>query len=306
MRNVHIRPWIGFLPIVLCAFLACGPSKPAASDYIGAWKGATAQGCECLLDISPNATSFVLKNLSNCRSCETYEGLYTLSADGNLIGGPMNSISISYNKQRQQAAFSPGGGLQYLVRLTVEERDHQVTLARLADAGFVFSEFRGAMCSVSGTDGPCLVEPFVSSETTSDRAGLTCAKLDRALYEGDCAKGALNGLAVVVADGSAKANREGYLAYFSHGRILFPALTASIYESQPNFGVQELRMSYGCVYYGDWDESATKPGCVRFREVFGNDIFSEANARALVGGKLDLAKYRRVFLEFVATPTTPN
>jgi hypothetical protein len=305
MRNVRLLKWIGSLSIV-CAFLACGPSKPAASDYLGAWKGATAERCECLLDVSRNATSFVLKNLSNCRPCERYEGLYTLSADGNLTGGPMNSISISYDKQRQQAAFSPGGGLKYLVRLTDQERDHHVVLARLAQAGFEFGGLDGSMCSIGGTDVPCLVEPFVSGETTTDRAAFTCAKLDRALYEGNCIKGALNGLAVVVADGSAKSIREGYLAYFSHGRMLFPALTASVYESRPNLGVQEQRMSYWCVSYGDWDQSSTKPGCARFREVFGNDIFSESNARALADGKFDLAKYRGAFVDFLARPTTAN
>jgi len=166
----------------------------------------------------------------------------------------------------------------------------------LAANGFSFSGQHRPMCEISGSEGRCRVEAFVSGETKVDEASLTCAKLDRATYVGRCSHGKLDGLSLVIADGSKKEVKEAFISYFSQGKMAYPAIT-SVLERIPNFGVQELRQSYGCVYFGKWDKSGER--CAQFIIIYGMDLFTESNAQNLRNGTFDLDIYRTKFLEFM-------
>ncbi len=167
----------------------------------------------------------------------------------------------------------------------------------LASRGFSFADQSRPMCKISGPEGPCRVEAFVWGETTkNDEARFTCKKLDRATYVGHCVKGKLDGLSLVIADGSKKLVKEAHISYFDEGRIAYPTLT-SFLAGDNNFGVMEKGRGYGCVYFGKWDKSSER--CGLFTEIYGKDIFTESNAQKLRDGTFDLEHYRAKFLDFI-------
>ncbi len=168
---------------------------------------------------------------------------------------------------------------------------------RLFARGFSFDEHERAMCKISGPEGPCRVQAFVRDEKRVDPDAYTCSKLDRAMYRGACVGGKLQGLSVVVADGSTKGSREAFVSYFHEGRMAYPALTSYLDGEEKNLGVDEKTKSYGCVYFGNWDKSRER--CGRFIEMYGTDIFTESNAQRLKDGTFDLDHYRVNFLEFL-------
>ncbi len=173
----------------------------------------------------------------------------------------------------------------------------------LVSHGFSFDDRKRPMCKVRGPEGDCRVEAFVFSETNKDGAAYTCSKLDKATYLGHCVHGKLDGLSVVIADGSTKHTREAFISYFHEGRIAYPAVTSYL-TGDTNFGVREQRSSYGCVYFGKWDRSAER--CGRFTEIYGTDIFTESNAQKLRGGVFDLSHYGANFLKFMQDQAQEN
>ena len=169
----------------------------------------------------------------------------------------------------------------------------------LLSRGFSLDDRPRPMCSIQGPDGPCQVEAFVWQESAPDPAAYTCSKLDRATYLGHCVDGYLQGVAVVFADGTTKAYRDAYLSYFSTGRMAYPALFSLLEGSPPLFGVIEKNLGYGCVSFGRWDDSKTRGWCPKFMAIYGSDIFSEANAKALREGTFDLSHYAAKFIKYV-------
>lgn len=129
------------------------------------------------------------------------------------------------------------------------------------------------MCSINGSGGSCQVQAFVFAELSQDPYAYTCNKLDRATYVGQCVGGALEGVSVVIADGTTKETREAFVSYFSRGKIAYPSLTAYLDGDDLNFGVREKSSSYGCVYFGRWNRSDTDDRCLKLKTVYGNDIF---------------------------------
>jgi hypothetical protein len=166
----------------------------------------------------------------------------------------------------------------------------------LASNGFTFADQGRPMCKIGGPEGSCRVEAFVHGETREDEAKFTCGKLDRSSYVGHCVKGKLNGLSLVIADGSKKLAKEAYISYFDEGRIAYPALN-SFLVGDNNFGVMEKGASYGCVYFGKWDKSGDR--CALFIKIYGQGLFTESNAQKLRSGTFDLDNYRAKFLEFM-------
>jgi len=163
--------------------------------------------------------------------------------------------------------------------------------------GFKFDNQERPMCEVNGSEGACHVEAFVWGEKPpSDDAAHTCTKLDRATYVGHCAHGSLDGVSLVVADGSTKVGKEAFISYFVNGRIAYPALTSYL-VGDLNFGMHDTDHGYGCVYFGKWDQSAKR--CSRFTQIYGPDIFTESNASKLRDGTFDLNHYRTQFLDFI-------
>jgi hypothetical protein len=69
----------------------------------------------CPLDISKNGESFVitLEGVRKGDMCNQYEGIFTLTPEGNLKGGPMGSVQFSFDKATNRVALS-SKGLQYL------------------------------------------------------------------------------------------------------------------------------------------------------------------------------------------------
>jgi hypothetical protein len=144
-------------------------------------------------------------------------------------------------------------------------------------------------------------------ETNNDNSANRCTKLDRSTYVGSCVDGKLEGLSIVIADGTTKQAKEAFISYFVKGRMAYPALT-SFLTGDTNFGVDDLackvgkmevtRCGYGCVYFGKRDKSAER--CGRFSEMFGPDIFSEPNALKLRDGTFDLSNYGAKFSDFIS------
>jgi hypothetical protein len=166
----------------------------------------------------------------------------------------------------------------------------------LASNGFSFADQSRPMCKITGPEGPCRVEAFVAGETKNDEARFTCKKLDRATYIGHCSKGKLDGLSLVIADGSKKLAKQAYISYMREGRIAYPALISWL-AGDGNFGVEEKGKSYGCVYFGKWDKSSER--CALFIQIYGKDLFTNSNAQNLRDGTFDLNNYRAKFLEFM-------
>src|ERR1019366_5585499 len=103
---------------------------------------------------------------------------------------------------------------------------YTVSTSALLPRGFSFDKTPRKMWPISGPDGPCQIEAFIGGEKTEDPERYTCRKLDRATYVGRCINGKLEGLSVVLAEGSAKDGAEWVLTYFDKGRVAFPALMA--------------------------------------------------------------------------------
>lgn len=166
----------------------------------------------------------------------------------------------------------------------------------LGSKGFTFSGWKLPMCQISGPEGPCQVEAFSGGEANIDETRYTCGKLDQSTYLGHCVNGKLEGLSLVIADGSAKSSKEAIIAYFDKGRIAYPVLS-SFLAGNANFGVEEMHQSYGCVYFGKWDR--TDERCALFVKIYGKDLFTEANAQGLRDGTFRFDVYRAKFVEFM-------
>jgi hypothetical protein len=175
---------------------------------------------------------------------------------------------------------------------------YTVSTSALLTHGFSFSKIPRAMCPISGPDGPCQVEAFVAGEKKDDPASYTCRKLDRATYLGHCINGNLEGLSVLLAEGSAKDTGEWVFTYFDKGRLAFPALMA--FRDGELIGIREEQMIYGCVGFGHWDRSATLNSCPKFIEIWGSKIFSESTLQSLKKGTFDLNRYGPSFVKYIS------
>jgi hypothetical protein len=175
---------------------------------------------------------------------------------------------------------------------------YTVSTSALLARGFGFDKIPRKMCLISGPDGPCAVEAFIGPEKTEDPTRYTCRKLDHATYVGRCVNGKLEGLSVVLAEGSAKETGEWLLTYFDKGRVAFPALMT--YRDSKLIGIREDRRIYGCVSFGKWDHS-DRGSCPKFVEIWGREIFSESTLESLKDGTFDLNRYVPSFVKYIST-----
>lgn len=111
---------------ILGVSFACGPAAPKGDDYLGKWEGTiealTGSEGQCHLDVSPVGQSYAIKSeRQRIGNCSAYEGIWTLTPEGNLKGGPLGSMLISYDKTTGKAVVSGLGQLRYLTRPTQEQ-----------------------------------------------------------------------------------------------------------------------------------------------------------------------------------------
>ncbi|CAG0971149.1 hypothetical protein ANRL2_01652 [Anaerolineae bacterium] len=116
-------PWT---VLILGILMSCGQARPTPANYLGKWEGTvealTGGEGRCHLDISPLGQSFLIKSERQLiGNCEAYEGIWTLTPEGNLTGGPMGSMLISYDKTTKKAVVAGLGQLRYLRRPSPQE-----------------------------------------------------------------------------------------------------------------------------------------------------------------------------------------
>lgn len=109
--------------ILTTVLVACGPSKPNGSAYLGKWEGTgrdTMNGFDvpCHFDISTVGQSYLIKGegpvLGNCKE---FGGIFILTPEGNLKrGSGFGELVISYDKDKNQAIVSAGGEVKYWTR----------------------------------------------------------------------------------------------------------------------------------------------------------------------------------------------
>lgn len=113
------------IAVVVPVLSACRPAKADGSAFLGKWAGLTAQGgtgatYDCPLAISQNGASFIVRIDSADNTdrvvCSDYEGIYVLTPEGNLKGGPLGTVLFSLDKAEGQLILSAGGGLRTLHR----------------------------------------------------------------------------------------------------------------------------------------------------------------------------------------------
>jgi len=125
------------IAIVLVAVLgACGKGRPPrvverphvrGSEYVGTWQGAEAckswsgsPSPSCALTISQNGDTFFVKNdfdRGQCRQCEVdYDGIYVLTAEGNLKKDGILAVVISFDQANNQAIIS-GHGMYKMTKI---------------------------------------------------------------------------------------------------------------------------------------------------------------------------------------------
>jgi len=113
-----------FFGAALAALLvACGPSKPTGSEYLGKWEAdsITYPGkYVCQLDIAKQGESFLITTTFDNNAnddggaiCEGFRGMFTLSPEGNLKGYSqrmMSSVVIFLDKVNNRVGVSSSGG----------------------------------------------------------------------------------------------------------------------------------------------------------------------------------------------------
>ena len=118
----RVRLGLLLVALAISILVACAPARPNGSEFVGKWGGLRAQGgtdamYDCPLDIARNGASFLLKIDSTDSTttvvCRVYEGIYTLTPEGNLKGGPLGMVSLSFDKAKRQVVLS-ANGLHYL------------------------------------------------------------------------------------------------------------------------------------------------------------------------------------------------
>ena len=119
-------PLGAFLLTIITFTFACGPAAPKGDDYLGKWEGTVesliGNEGQCHLDVSAVGQSYVIKSeRQRVGNCSAYEGIWTLTPEGNLKGGPLGNMLISYDKKTGRAVVSGLGQLRYLTRPTQEQ-----------------------------------------------------------------------------------------------------------------------------------------------------------------------------------------
>jgi hypothetical protein len=111
------------LAVLTAGLVACGPSKPTGSNYLGKWEGTGrnamfGRDVSCHFDISTVGQSFLIKGEGPVLGdCAEYGGIFILTPEGNLRrGNGLGELVISFDKDKNQAIVSAGGELKYWIR----------------------------------------------------------------------------------------------------------------------------------------------------------------------------------------------
>lgn len=224
---------------------------------------------------------------NGCDACSTFEGVYTLTASGDLAGGSTGAVTLVYDRKKNSVMARSASGPQYMTKLN----SHALTRWRFAQQlvaryGFKLDDEATKMCSVSGDAGRCGLAPFPIAGTRSR----SCDMFATATYAGDCIDGRLSGLCLISGIGHV-AEGDVALGYFAGGRVLYPTFIASTRDETYPFGLQaDDRVFYNCGK--NFSAENDQYGCSRFRALFSSDIFSRAAHASLRDGTFNLAEYR--------------
>ena len=175
----------------------------------------------------------------------------------------------------------------------------------LIKKGFKFKE-ENQFVSINGVDGPAKIQTFIGGETTTDSFGYTQYKLDRSFYySGESSNGYLNGLVLLLADGSKKHVKETFLCYVCDGQVAYPLISVYKFfwdESAPgppqfknkwhtNTSITEPTCSYGFV---NGDRMAAE-----LIKIYGSIIDTEAFQNAVLNESLNIEDLTNSFNHFM-------
>jgi hypothetical protein len=96
--------------IALAAILA--GCQAGGTEYLGQWKVAESGWCSCVIDITKNGDSFLVKSATGGAQCDVCRvgGIFTLTPEHNLTSSGM---VISFDKEKKQIILTLGGNRMY-------------------------------------------------------------------------------------------------------------------------------------------------------------------------------------------------
>lgn len=175
----------------------------------------------------------------------------------------------------------------------------------LIKKGFRFRE-GNQFVTINGVDGPAKIQTFIGGEYSEDSFGYTQYKLDKSFYySGESSNGYLNGLVMLLADGSEKHTKETFLCYVCDGQVAYPLISVYKYfwdESEPGppqfknkwhtgTSIEEPTCSYGFNKGFSMDDELIK--------VYGPIIATESFQNAVLDGSLNIEDITNSFNRFM-------
>lgn len=265
---------------------ACKPSKPSAADYVGVWTGGASKGCECMLNVATYGSRFMVQNENACGVCSAFDGVYALTADGNLVGGSSGVVTLAYDRKTNVVMTRSGAVTQSMRKLSPQALIRwRFAQQLMVQYGFKMDDKVTERCSVKGETGRCELAPFPIGNVGSR----SCDMFATATYAGDCIDGMLSGLCLIRGVDRV-AERDVAMGYFAGGRVLYPIFVANTSDETHPFGLQGPDRMFYC--HENFSAVNDRYGCMSFRSLFDDDIFSRGTHTSLRNGTFNLAKYR--------------
>ncbi|NDV83379.1 hypothetical protein [Bacteroides sp. 51] len=232
----------------------------------------------------------------------TQEELDLMRANSSKLGMKNGDYMISTGSTGNVRLVTSGKSIAEKNKLMQQE----ITEELLIECGFRFSEKNYEMCSIEGERGGCKVESFIGAESKNDEYANTSFKINQSkIFGGECKNGYLNGLVFMTIDGERKLGKENILAYFIHGRIVYPVLKTYVDKTDQIFiGINEGNSSYGCVSVGNslsWNFADTRSMCKNMKDIYGENIFSLRWMDNFKNGNIDLKELEKQFRNFIVS-----
>lgn len=187
------------------------------------------------------------------------------------------------------------------------------TKEELRRKGFRFNENLRTFVPVDGINGSVTIQAFVGGESTDDHWGYTAKKLDESWYiSGENIDGKMNGLMILLANGSKKSSPDTFIGYVCDGYIAYPLLslgsgnadflptTHRLYGRYYRYiGVQEIRTSYSEYTSLRGDEYNNRPMFIQLMKIYGTQIASPEFLTQGCDGNFDIKQLNENFDSFM-------